>query len=192
MTTPEIHHAPSERGTIELIGPSHCTFTRSIALALHELGIPYIAIHRAPHSADVRSLNPYGLTPVLRHRQEGLYASPETTVVLSASHAVRRYIDEHLAPLCSRSTLTPPLRVGDAKSVVERSKCDAWIESISHTLFPAIEAGYVGSALQMRKNGADGETINVALELELNRVQALLEIVESQAKAAEPARQEGS
>ncbi len=65
MTTPDRLGAPEDLGVVELFGTSSSTFTRSIALGLHELGIPFIAIERAAHSADIKSRNPYGTVPIL-------------------------------------------------------------------------------------------------------------------------------
>ena len=187
MTTPDRSGAPEDIGVLEIFGVPASTFTRSIKLGLHELGIHFIDVTRAPHSEDVKSLNPYGLLPVLVHRPDGLYTKPDDIVTLYESNAIRRYIDEYLAPIASKRQLTPPLRSAggtvDPTTVIARARLDGFVSSFSQTLFPALEGGFIKPAAQMKKNGADLETINVALEPGLTRTHALLEIVESQAKA---------
>lgn len=197
MTTPDRSGAPEDIGVVELFGLPSSTFTRSIKLGLHELGIHFIDVARAPHSADVTARNPYGLLPVLVHRPDGLYTRPEDVVTLYESNAIRRYVDEYLAPIAAHSQrglrqLTPPLRAAggtaDADSVVLRARLDGFVSSFSQTLFPALEGGFVKPAAQMARNGADVDTINVALEPSLQRIHTLLEIVESQAKAHSTAK----
>ncbi|SPO20289.1 uncharacterized protein UTRI_00688_B [Ustilago trichophora] len=191
MTTPDRSGAPEDLGVVELFGAPASTFTRSIALGLHELGIHHISITRAPHSEDIRTRNPYGLLPVLVHRPDGLYTKPDDIVTLYESNAIRRYVDEFLAPIVHSSKglkeLTPALKhvggTNDAQSVILRARLDGFVSSFSQTLFPALEGGFIKPAAQMKKNGADLETINVALEPGLTRTHSLLEIVESQAKA---------
>lgn len=190
MTTPDRTGKPEDLGLIEIFGLPQSTFTRSITLALHELNIHFIPITRTPHSDDIKSRNPYGLLPVLVHRPDGLYTQPSDIVTLYESNAIRRYIDEYLSPLSSTSEdkyLTPPLRsaggVVDAKAVILRSRLDGFVSSFSQTLFPALQGGFIKPAAQMKKNGADEETIKVALEPGLTRIHTLLEIVENQAKS---------
>ncbi|KAJ1030092.1 hypothetical protein NDA16_001005 [Ustilago loliicola] len=188
MTTPDRTGKPEDLGLLEIFGAPFSTFTRSITLALHELNIHFIPITRAPHSEDIKSRNPYGLLPVLVHRPDGLYTQPDDIVTLYESNAIRRYIDEYLTPLSSSPrTLTPPLNISggtvDPKSVITRARLDGFVSSFSQTLFPALEGGFIKPASQMKKNGADTETINVALEPGLQRIHTLLEIVEHQVRS---------
>ncbi|CDU23233.1 uncharacterized protein SPSC_01862 [Sporisorium scitamineum] len=192
MTTPDRGGAPEDIGVLEIFGGPASTFTRSIKLGLHELGIHFIDVNRAPHSEDIKSRNPFGLLPVLVHRPDGLYTTPDDIVTLYESNAIRRYIDEYLAPIAAHSSkglrqLTPTLRSSggtvDATSVILRARLDGFVSSFSQTIFPALEGGFIKPAAQMKKNGADIETINVALEPGLARIHTLLEIVESQAKS---------
>lgn len=188
MTTPDRTGKPEDLGLLEIFGLPSSTFTRSITLALQELNIHYIPITRSPHSEDIKSRNPYGLLPVLVHRPDGLYTQPDDIVTLYESNAIRRYIDEFLTPLSSSTrTLTPPLNNSggtvDPKSVILRARLDGFVSSFSQTLFPALEGGFIKPASQMKKNGADQETIKVALEPGLIRIYTLLEIVENQAKS---------
>lgn len=190
MTTPDRSGAPEDLGLLEIFGLPASTFTRSIKLALLELNISFIPVVRPPHSEDIKSRNPYGLLPVLVHRPDGLYTQPDGIVTIYESNAIRRYIDEYLAPQAKHGKgvreLTPELKSSagrvDEKAVIARARLDGFVSSFSQTLFPAIEGGFVKPAAQMKKNGADLETINVALEPGLNRIHSLLEIVERQAK----------
>nr|CDI51530.1 glutathione s-transferase [Melanopsichium pennsylvanicum 4] len=104
MTTPDRAGPPEDLGVVEIFGAPFSTFTRSITLGLHELGIHHIAITRAPHSEDIKAKNPYGLLPVLVHRPDGLYTKPDEIVTLYESNAIRRYIDEYLAPIVQHSS----------------------------------------------------------------------------------------
>lgn len=191
MTTPDRPGAPEDLGVLEIFGAPASTFTRSISLALHELNIHFIPVSRAPHSEDIKQRNPYGLLPVLVHRPDGLYTQPNDIVTIYESNAIRRYIDEYLAPQAKHanrvSSLTPQVQSEggrlEAKSVIQRARLDGFVSSFSQTLFPAVEGGFVKPAAQMKKNGADQATINVALEPGLNRIHTLLDIVETQAKS---------
>ncbi|TKY90834.1 hypothetical protein EX895_000832 [Sporisorium graminicola] len=200
MTTPDRSGAPEDIGLLEIFGGPASTFTRSIKLGLHELGIHFIEVNRAPHSEDIKSRNPYGLLPVLVHRPDGLYTKPDDIVTLYESNAIRRYIDEYLAPIAAHSPkglrqLTPALLSSggtvDAATVILRARLDGFVSSFSQTIFPALEGGFIKPAAQMKKNGADIETINVALEPGLTRTHSLLEIVESQAKSHNSAKSAG-
>ncbi|SJX60659.1 uncharacterized protein SRS1_11887 [Sporisorium reilianum f. sp. reilianum] len=197
MTTPDRSGAPEDIGVLEIFGAPVSTFTRSIKLALHELGIHFIDVLRAPHSDDIRARNPYGLLPVLVHRPDGLYTKPHDVVTLYESNAIRRYIDEYLAPIAGRGVraLTPALSVSggtvDAGAVILRARLDGFVSSFSQTIFPALEGGFIKPAAQMKRNGADADTITVALEPGLTRIHTLLEIVESQAKAHSSSQKPG-
>lgn len=185
MTTPDRTGAPEDLGLIELFGEPSSPFVRTVSLALTELNIHYIAIARSSHSDEIKSRNPYGLTPVLVHRPDGLYTRPEDVITLSEG-SIRRYVDELLAPLSSTHRhLTPPLRssagVVDAKIVVLRSKLDGLISKLSQTIIPTLDAGYIKPASALAKQGKDAETINSTLAEPLTRIHTLLEIVEGQA-----------
>lgn len=201
MTTPDLAGAPEDLGVLEIFGMPASTFTRSIKLGLHELNIHYVDVTRQAHSEDIKARNPYGLLPVLVHRPDGLYTQPGEIVTLYESNAIRRYIDELLAPLAQHPSkgavraLTPALTqtagTPDPAAVILRARLDGFVSSFSQTLFPALEGGYIKPAAQMKKNGAELETINVALEPGLQRIHTLLEVVESQAKAHNHAKESG-
>ncbi|PWZ01398.1 hypothetical protein BCV70DRAFT_198828 [Testicularia cyperi] len=104
MTTPDRAGVPEDVGVVEVYGATFSTFTRTIKMGLHELGIKYIPVARNPHSEDIKAKNPYGLLPVLVHRPDGLYTPKDQIVTLYESNAIRRYIDELLAPISSSSS----------------------------------------------------------------------------------------
>ncbi|PWN51815.1 hypothetical protein IE53DRAFT_35071 [Violaceomyces palustris] len=175
MTTPDKAGSPEDLGTVEIFGANFSTFTRSILTGLHEVGIPFIQHSHVPHSQEIKKRNPFGLLPVLVHRPDGLYTSPENVVTLFESNAIRRYIDEALVPNHpSRQVLTPDLVPKQAQSARLRARVDQFVSAISMTLFPTIETGVVKPVIRMEKNGADQATISVALEENLQSMELSL------------------
>lgn len=190
MTTPDRAGAPEELGMIELFGERASALTRTIHLALTELNIHFVWITRASHSDDTSSRHAYASTPLLVHRPDGLYTRSEDVVSLSGAFAIRRYIDELLAPLAIRSGkglkfLTPPLGVSSGTvepcSVIARAKLDALVAKFSHTIIPTLDSTYMKPASLLAKQGQHPESINTSLAEGLARIHSLLEIVQPQA-----------
>jgi len=69
--------------TLEIIGIPRSNFVRAVRMAAHEKGVVYTLNPAKVHSKAVKSINPLGLVPVMRH--DGLE--------LSESQAIARYID---------------------------------------------------------------------------------------------------
>lgn len=158
-------------------------------MGLEELGLGdrYIQHHTEPHSSDVKQKNPLGLLPVLIHRPDGLYTSQDNVVVLFESNAIRRYIDDLIAPIAQKTQrvhvhLTPALRAHDVGSAERRAKVDQWISMASTVLFQSVEFGIVKPRLAMEKNGADDDTIHVAIEDGIEKAYGKLAIFESMLK----------
>jgi glutathione S-transferase len=71
-----------------LIGTPFSTFTRTIAIALIEKGIPFKQIRTTPHSEIADKFHPYGYLPILViPRPNG------TDVHLRESQAIATYLD---------------------------------------------------------------------------------------------------
>lgn len=201
MTTPDRSGRPEEVGLVEIYGIPPSTFTRSIKLGLHELGIHFVQVEREPHSKDVKARNKYGLLPILVHRPDGLHSRDEDLVTLHESNAIRRYIDEYLAPIAASSpkagthnlqylTPQPASRSAsglDQATIIDRARVDGFVSTFSQTIFPALEHAFIKPAGTMQNNGADKQTILVALDQSVQRVHSLLQIVEEQASSSSSA-----
>lgn len=188
MSMPGPHQNAEDIGTLEIFGIPFSTFTRSITLGLEELGLgdSYIQHHSEPHSTEVKQKNPFGLLPVLIHRPDNLYTSSDNVVVLFESNAIRRYIDDLIVPIAAHKkqkisvNLTPILDSNDiSRSAVKRAKVEQWISLASTVIFQAVEFGVVKPRLAMEKNGADNDTIYVALEENIEKAYQKLTILES-------------
>ena len=68
---------------LEIIGGAGSNFVRAVRMVAEEKGVPYEHIAAAPHSDEVKAINPFGQIPVMRH--DGLE--------LPESHAIAIYID---------------------------------------------------------------------------------------------------
>lgn len=163
------------------------TFTRTITLALHHLNLPYIARQHLPHSPQVREHNPLGLIPVLIHRPHAPFDLNKDVVVLYESAAVKSYLDDALAGIAagrrlgnsSPPPLTPPL---DRAHLVSSAHARATVSQISSlaatSVFPALEPKLIKVRQAMEGNGADEESIKVALEEGMDGARSALHILE--------------
>jgi len=68
---------------LKIIGGIGSNFVRAVCMVAQEKGVPYENISAAPHSDEVKALNPLGQIPAMRH--DGLE--------LVESTAIARYID---------------------------------------------------------------------------------------------------
>lgn len=184
MTTPG-GHQDADIGSLEIFGIPFSTFTRSITMGLEELGLgsKYIQHHTPPHSEEVKKRNPFGLLPVLVHRPNTIYTDKDDVVVLFESGAIRRYLDDLVAPKVQRSSklkspLTPVLHSDDPTSAVLRAKVDQWISLAATVIYPAVEFGVAKRRTAMEGNKADEATIQVALEDGVEQVYQKLDIIE--------------
>lgn len=192
-------------GTLEVFGIPFSTFTRTITLGLEELGLGqfYIQHETPPHSREVLQHNPFGLLPVLVHRPDALYTRNEDLIVLYESNAIRRYIDEWIAPIAARKLgktvrLTPGYSAeaggdgvgrhaggssadGDTIRVAAaRAQMDQWVSIASSILFPAAELGVIKPRLAMESNGADDASIGIGIEDGIHRLHQKLDIFEKE------------
>lgn len=69
--------------TLEIIGFARSNFVRTVRMAAEEKGVPYTLVPELPHSDLVKSLNPTGKIPAIRH--DGF--------VLTESLAIAEYLD---------------------------------------------------------------------------------------------------
>jgi len=68
---------------LKIIGHPGSNFVRAVCMVAQEKGVPYENISAAPHSDEVKVLNPLGLIPAMRHGGLDLVEST----------AIARYID---------------------------------------------------------------------------------------------------
>ena len=70
---------------LEIIGFPRSNFVRAVRMVAEEKGVDYELVAEMPHSDTVKSLNPTGKIPAMRH--DGL--------VLAESLSIARYIEEN-------------------------------------------------------------------------------------------------
>lgn len=215
MTTPDIRGLSEELGIVEVVsgavssatdfhgflmrtkalsllpfflqyGASISTFTRTITLALHHTGLPFVFRHHLPHSAEIKEHNPLGLVPVLIHRPNALY-SPKDSVILYESNAIRRYIDDALITIArTKKTdlpdLNPHLDSTNSRNLLRsaalRASVDQVVSLASTTVFTALEGRVIKPRQSLESNGADDATIGVALEEGLEGARLVLKLLE--------------
>lgn len=136
-----------------LIGIPFSTFTRTIALGLHEKEIQFSQVEARPHSDRAKRHNPFGKIPTLEvDDDKALY---ETLSIV-------RYLDE---------TYPFPSLRGDNVLI------DRFIGISSDHLFSSVEIGVVKPRLNAEQNGKDGK---VAAEQGLAKLDLVLDAIEKQ------------
>ncbi|CAO1632420.1 unnamed protein product [Parajaminaea phylloscopi] len=186
MTTPDVRGLSEELGIVEVYGAPISTFTRTITLALHHTGLPFVFRHHLPHSAEIKEHNPLGLVPVLIHRPNALY-SPKDSLVLYESNAIRRYIDDALIVVARAKQhnipdLNPALDTSNSRQLLKTASMRASVDQIvsvaSTTVFTALEHRVIKPRQAMESNGADDATIGVALEEGLAGARLVMKLLE--------------
>ncbi|KAG8700292.1 hypothetical protein FRC08_004787 [Ceratobasidium sp. 394] len=120
-----------------LIGTPFSTFTRTIAIALIEKGIPFKQLRTVPHSDVASEFHPYGYLPILViPRPNG------TDVYLRESQAIAMYLDR-VAPC-------PTLDLDETEACVPEKMWE-FVSLVVSFGYPAIKTGIV----QPRVNGLD-------------------------------------
>ncbi|KAG9127857.1 hypothetical protein FRC07_008303 [Ceratobasidium sp. 392] len=120
-----------------LIGTPFSTFTRTIAIALIEKGIPFKQIRTVPHSELAEQHHPYGYLPIL------VIPLPNgTDVHLRESQAIAVYLDR-VAP-------NPTLDLDETETCVPEKMWE-FVSLVVSYGYPAIKTGVV----QPRVNGLD-------------------------------------
>jgi glutathione S-transferase len=120
-----------------LIGTPFSTFTRTIAIALIEKGIPYKQLRTVPHSEIANEFHPYGYLPILViPRPNG------TDIHLRESQAIAMYLDR-VAP-------SPTLNLEETDMCVPEKMWE-FVSLVVSFGYPAIKTGVV----QPRVNGLD-------------------------------------
>lgn len=111
----------------KLMGIPFSTFTRTVAMGLHELKIPFTQVPVAPHSKEILEYNPFGRLPVLLLEHSG------RTMSMFETDSITRYLDS-----ADDRILRFP-----AKDMVTNQKVEEWIGIIANYVFPAVEKGVV-------------------------------------------------
>lgn len=110
-----------------LIGIPFSTFTRTAAMGLHELRIPFTQIPAKAHSEEILKYNPFGRLPVLLVEHSG------RTLSMFETDSIARYLDSADDRLLRFS----------AKDLIKNQKVEEWIGIIASYVFPAVEKGVV-------------------------------------------------
>lgn len=71
--------------TLQILGMDRSNFVRAARMAAHEKGVEYELVKVAPHSDEIKAINPFGQIPAMDH--DGFQ--------LSESSAIIRYIDNN-------------------------------------------------------------------------------------------------
>ena len=118
---------------LKIIGHPGSNFVRAVCMVAQEKGVPYENISAAPHSDEVKVLNPLGLIPAMRHGGLDLVEST----------AIARYIDTAFDG--------PALIPTDPR---EAAPVNRWIGTISSSVDQMIMRRYVVEyAFHKDKNG---------------------------------------
>ncbi|CCG82080.1 Predicted protein [Taphrina deformans PYCC 5710] len=110
-----------------LMGIPFSTYTRTVAMGLHELKIPFTQVPVPPHSEEILEYNPFGRLPVLLLEHSG------KTMSMFETDSIVRYLDS-----ADDRILRFP-----AKDMVTNQKVEEWIGIITNYVFPAVEQGVV-------------------------------------------------
>jgi len=120
-----------------LIGTPFSTFTRTIAIALIEKGIPFKQVRAAAHSDLADEFHPYGYLPIL------VIPRPNRTDVhLRESQAIAAYLDR-VAP-------SPTMTLDETEACVPEKMWE-FVSFVVSFGYPAIKSGVV----QPRVDGLD-------------------------------------
>lgn len=106
-----------------LMGIPFSTYTRTVAMGLHELKIPFTQVPVPPHSKEILEYNPFGRLPVLLLEHSG------KTMSMFESDSIVRYLDS-----ADDRILRFP-----AEDMVTNQKVEEWIGIITNYVFPAVE-----------------------------------------------------
>ncbi|ORY86199.1 hypothetical protein BCR37DRAFT_208817 [Protomyces lactucae-debilis] len=120
-----------------LIGIPFSTFTRTLAMGLHELGLTFSQISdAAPHSEHVpRQYSPFGKIPVL------LLQHGDKTFGMSETASIARFLDAGSRPL---------LRFAESERI-KNQKLEEMISMTGDAVFASIEGGIVKPYLKNNK-----------------------------------------
>ena len=110
-----------------LYGTPFSTFTRTVAMGLHELQIPFTQVDCKPHSEEILKYNPFGKLPALVLEHSG------KQMPMFESDSIIRYLDS-----ADDRVLRFP-----ARDMVKNQKVEEWIGIISNIVFSAVELGVV-------------------------------------------------
>lgn len=110
-----------------LMGIPFSTFTRTVAMGLHELNIPFTQVPVPPHSKEILEYNPFGRLPVLLIEHHGKKLS------MFESDSIVRYLDS-----ADDRILRPA-----AQDLVKNQQAEEWIGIIANYVFPSVEHGVV-------------------------------------------------
>ena len=68
---------------LQIIGRLSSNFVRAVCMVAQEKGVPYEKISAAPHSDEVKALNPLGLILAMRHGGLDLLWNPQPSPAIS-------------------------------------------------------------------------------------------------------------
>jgi len=152
-----------------LVGTPKSTFTRTIALALHELGLPFDQIDCLPKSDEAyhKGVNPFGHIPSIHIDGASLFESIAIANYLDAHHT-------HPASLTLRPTTSNPIHIDQLVSIA------------SDYVFRTLEFTCVKPRHALESAGSTEEEITKQLENGVLQSDSVLNIVEKLANEHGP------
>jgi glutathione S-transferase len=149
--------------TVEIIGTPFSTFTRTIAMALHEKGVAFIQYEHFPHSPQVLKHSPFGYIPAFVHNTESKQVSMFETLAIS------RYIDGTFGGVNLRPC---------EKDALGNAEVDKFISIASAQVFSVLEHNVIKPRLAAENEGLPESEIQNSLQNGVVKATKLLQIVE--------------
>ena len=141
---------------LQIIGYPGSNFVRAVCMVAQEKGVPYENISAAPHSDEVKALNPLGQIPAMRH--DGLD--------LVESTAIARYIDTAFDG--------PALIPTDPR---EAAPVNRWIGTVSTSVDQMIMRRYVVE--YAFHNDKDGNVVRDVIDKTVRRLPKMFAILDA-------------
>ncbi|ORX91162.1 glutathione S-transferase [Basidiobolus meristosporus CBS 931.73] len=154
--------------SIILVGNPVSTFTRTIALGLHEKGLDFVQQPELPHSEGAKTHHPLGFIPSFSHNGFWLFESV----------AIANYIEEAFQ---DKSKLRPERENVQANAILNR-----WISFISQFVFNRVEHGVVKPRLSLQNEGKSENDIKDSIKQGVEEMEEVLRIVEDMLDEAGP------
>ncbi|KAK9721286.1 hypothetical protein K7432_003550 [Basidiobolus ranarum] len=153
---------------IVLVGNPISTFTRTIALGLHEKGLSFVQEPALPHSEEAKAHHPLGLIPTFSHNNLWLFESM----------AIANYIENAFQ---DKQKLRP-----SRDNLELNAKLDRWISFISQYVFNRVEKGVVKPRMSLQNEGKSENDIKDSIKDGVEDMNEVLKIVEDMLDATGP------
>ena len=140
---------------LEIIGNPGSNFVRAVRMCATEKGVAYDHIAAAPHSDEVKAINPQGQIPVMRHDE----------LELCESQAIARYIDTAFDG--------PPLVPTDPRAAAPINR---WIAATATAVDQLLMRNYVVEYAFHKDD--DGNVVRTKIDRALRRFPRMFSMLE--------------